>query len=115
MTVVRVILATGAIFKNGALPSRLLEEQNGVKVKLIAAKVDRPQTISGWDYKTNKPKSTRRLAPAGSVYWLELSGSAEARKAWVASHWLQPVSDARQDCLDGFGLALIGLLHGGNR
>ena len=116
MTVVRVILATGAIFKNGALPSRLLEEeQTGVKVKLIAAKVDRPQTISGWDYKTNKPKSTRRLAPAGSVYWLELSGSAEARKSWVASHWLQPVSDARQDCLDGFGLALIGLLHGGNR
>ena len=57
---------------------------------LHAACVGRPQSVSGWDVAGGGPKATRRLAPAGSVYFVtRRSGAAftadDARAVWLAS------------------------------
>ena len=109
---VRVILATPALFEGGALPGAggpLLSSSGGVATRLVAAAVGRPQTVSGWDFAERRPKPTRRLAPAGSVYWLELRGPVEARAAWLDRVWGSNVSDAEQDRRDGYGLAFVGV------
>jgi CRISPR-associated protein Cmr3 len=93
----RVLLATPAIFAQGAVPPML----RGARV--IAARVDRPDVVSGWSFEHRAPKPTRRLAPAGSVYWVEVPDDA-----WARSVWMSNVSDDPQDCRDGFGLALLG-------
>jgi CRISPR-associated protein Cmr3 len=93
----RVLLATPAIFAKGAVPQTVL----GARV--IAARVDRPDVVSGWSFEHRAPKPTRRLAPAGSVYWVEVPDDAWARRVWMSN-----VSDDEQDRRDGFGLALVG-------
>ena len=109
----RLILATPAYFDKGYLPERLLTKY-GISVE--AAALSRYQTISGWDYaKGNggEPKPTRRLAPSGSVYFLNLSGLADTKiEAFINEVWLQPISDDDQSCRDGFGLALLGAWNG---
>ena len=108
---VRVVLVTPAHFERGWRPTCLLQARDGITPRLVGACVDRPVTVSGWDMTAPKgghPKSTRRLAPAGSVYFLELDGEPAARRAWVERHWWQPVSDAESSRLEGFGLAAIG-------
>ena len=59
-----------------------------------------------------RPKPTRRLAPAGSVYFLELTGADDAIGRFVDAVWLQAISDDEQDQRDGFGLALLGAWDG---
>lgn len=110
--VVRVVLLTAAWFEEGWRPSPsgpLLRSEAGVTARLIAARVDRPETISGWDFEKGGPKPTRRLVPAGCVYWVELSGSGDARKAWLERQWLQNISDGEQERADGLGLAVVGV------
>jgi CRISPR-associated protein Cmr3 len=105
----RVVLLTPGIFHEGWRPSWLLEPRHGLAPKLRAARVDRPETLSGWDYATGQTKPTRRAASAGSVYWLELGGTEVQRRTWIEDHWLKPVSDDDQDRQDGFGLAVMGV------
>lgn len=105
----RVLLLTPGIFKEGWSPTRLLEPSGGLSPILKAAKVDRPETISGWDYEHQQTKGTRRLVGAGAVYWLELGGTEEQRRQWIRDWWMQPVSDKDEDCRDGFGLAVMGV------
>ena len=38
---------------------------------------------------------------------------AEAMDAWLGRIWLQCVSDAEQDRLDGYGLAMVGVWEDG--
>ena len=106
---IRVILLTPGLFDRGWQPSWLLEERHGLLPALKAARVDRPETLSGWDYELQQTKPTRRAVSAGSVFWLELGGTAEQRKAWVQELWMQPVSDGELDRRDGFGLAVMGV------
>lgn len=103
----RVILITPAVFKEGYRPP-LAWERGGVTAELKAAAVPRAQVISGWDLHLGKPKPTRRLAPAGSVYFIEWPAGANAR-AWIDATWMQNVSDDEQDRRDGFGLAVLGV------
>ena len=60
--------------------------------RLAAAAVARNETISGWDLARWQPKPAQRVAPTGSVYWLdELKASPDAlrqlaeRGLWSAS------------------------------
>lgn len=113
----RLILATSAHFKNGYLPE-FLESQYKAKVEAVA--LLRYQTISGWDYaakdKNGKeimggaPKPTRRLVPAGSVYFLNLK-NVDIDK-FIEEVWLNAVSDEEQSRRDGFGIALLGVWDG---
>lgn len=110
---VRVVLLTPAWFAAGHRPSLAadtpLGSRDGVTVTLAAALVPRPETLSGWDLAADGPKATRRFVPAGSVLWLDLAGSGEARAKWAEGVWMQNVSDDDQARRDGFGLAVLGV------
>jgi CRISPR-associated protein Cmr3 len=113
----RLILLTPAYFKHGYLPDVKLWEYAGVEPRLQAALVQRPQVVSGWDMakgKGGEPKPTRRLAPAGSVFFFKFPDTltAEALGTWVEHTWMNCVSDEEQDRLDGFGLAVLGTWSG---
>lgn len=125
----RVVLLTPAHFTDGYRPP-LKWIRAGVTATLKAAAVPRMQTISGWDLRERKgddgriirgePKPTRRLAPAGSVYFVDFAGlsSTDIHK-WLGETWMSNVSDDAQDTnravdprqhrLDGFGLAVVGV------
>lgn len=105
-----VTLASPALFRAGWKPGWLndrlegaLPSQPELRVKLVAAKIDRWHPVSGWDLHLRKPKPTRRAVAAGATYWFRiLSGRPDP-----AALWLSPLSDSRQDRNDGFGLALV--------
>ncbi len=104
----RLILLTPACFCEGYDPSWLIQPRHGVTPQIIAAAVGRPHVVSGWDYDKRRPKPTRHLTPAGSVYFLKLSGDDAAIRTWVEDTWMHCVSDDEQDQRDGFGLAVLG-------
>lgn len=109
----RLVLLTPAYFEKGYLPTWLCEERHGVRATVKAVATDRPQTVSGWDYKARHAKMSRRLAPTGSVYFLSLDAeNDEAIKAWLETVWTRNVSDHEQDRRDGFGLAILGTWSG---
>ncbi len=94
----RVVLLTPALFSKGSFPETL------AGARVVAAKVGPPEVVSGWSFESNCPKPTRRTAPAGSVYWVEVPS-----EGWARDTWLTPVSDDGQDRRDGFGLAVVGV------
>ncbi len=120
----RVVLLTPAHFRAGFHPDWLLQARHGVKPGPIAAAVGRPRVVSGWDYERTKekpngqPKPTRRLAPAGSVFFLKLDGDEQKIDQWIDAVWMNCVSDddengnPDQTRLDGFGLAALGVWSG---
>lgn len=97
----RVVLLTPAVFAEGAVPARI----GGARV--VAAAVPRGAWISGWDLRAGGPKKSRRLAPAGSVYWVELEDLDPSE--WAARVQFREVSTDEQDRRDGFGLAVVGV------
>ena len=107
----RVLLLTPAHFNDGYRPP-LAWKRGGVTATLKAAAVPHMQTISGWDLAKNngrgEPKPTRRLALAGSVYFVDFPEGADIQ-AWLNDTWMHNVSDDAQSCLDGFGLAVVGV------
>ena len=62
------------------------------------------QPHSGWDLATQQPRATRKLIPAGAVYWCEIL--AGLTPAALEPLWLASLCDDPQDGRDGFGLAL---------
>ncbi len=94
--------------------------KHGVFIKLKACVVQRPQVVSGWDLAQGKPKPARRLAPAGTVYFLSLKGGKrgeqradkQAIRDWIEATWMKCISDEEQDRRDGFGLAALGTWSG---
>ncbi|MBX3013286.1 MAG: type III-B CRISPR module-associated protein Cmr3 [Caldilineaceae bacterium] len=109
----RLILLTSACFRDGYHPDFLLQPQHGVIPHVQGLALPRYQVVSGWDFEINKPKPTRRLTPAGTVIFLKLDGDKTAIHQWANHFWLQTcISDAEQDRLDGFGLAVLGTWSG---
>jgi CRISPR-associated protein Cmr3 len=111
----RLLLLTPAVFEGGALPGWSGADWplgGKVKVTVKAAAVPRPEVVSGWDLATGRAKKTRRLATAGSVYFVELQGSETDLQDWYENTWLACVSDGEQDRRDGFGLAVLGTWEG---
>ncbi|CAM4079748.1 type III-B CRISPR module-associated protein Cmr3 [Deinococcus marmoris] len=107
-TVVAYLL-TPAEFTAGYLPGWLLDGDEGLSVTLRAAATSRPLVLSGWDLALQRAKPTRRLAQAGSAYYLHLEGDPAAIRRWVAATWLRCVSDTEQARRDGFGLCVFGV------
>jgi CRISPR-associated protein Cmr3 len=134
----RLILLTPAYFRLGYLPDieRLARENAGslsqsqAQPTVRAALVQRPQVVSGWDVNRHSIKPTRRLAPAGSVFFLKFPDQATAKdiEPWIERLWMRCISDnsydrrttisqyepgeETQDSLDGFGLAVLGSWDG---
>lgn len=71
----RLVLTSPAIFADGwKLPGLDTENRfalGGITGRLVCAAVPRAEVISGWDLARRQPKAAQRVAPAGSVYWLE--------------------------------------------
>ena len=107
-------MLTPAYFEEGYHPRWLLEESKntGVNLDLKAIAIQRPQIVSGWDLAKPGPKPSRRLAPAGTVLFLELKGSDAAVGDWISKTWMQCISDGQEDRNDGFGLAVLGTWSG---
>lgn len=99
----KVTLLTPAIFTEGAVPASLPAGDQGARV--VAAIVPRPEVVSGWDFAKRKPKPTRRVVSAGSVFWLDTTGRDPIELA--RNLWLRPVSSEHQDRNDGYGLAVV--------
>jgi CRISPR-associated protein Cmr3 len=90
----RLVLTTPGLFPEGwklpGLDSELNWQLDDVCAKLVAAAVPRAEVVSGWDLAQWQPKPAQRVAPAGSVYWLEdLSATPDAlRKLAGSGLWL---------------------------
>lgn len=114
----RLVLLTPGLFANGHLPALTPQRTGGVKATVAAAAVNRYQTVSGWDYDKRQPKPTRRLVPAGAVYFLKLESvdggdlDDTAVDGFIDAVWMHNISDESQDCRDGFGLAVLGVWDG---
>jgi CRISPR-associated protein Cmr3 len=96
----RLVLATPGIFPAGwTLPGTHAAGHfhlGEVRGRLACAAVTRAEIVSGWDLAHWQPKSARRAAPAGSVYWLdELDATPEAlRKLVNQGLWSEPCEDS---------------------
>ena len=110
---IRLVLASPAIFAQGWLPGWIDKASlegtipgTETRLKLVSAVTGRWQPISGWCYEKGHtgPKPTRRMVPAGSVYFMELMSETFNS----ASLWLSSVCDEARDRSDGLGLALWG-------
>lgn len=113
----RLILLTPGYFVNGSSPTELRRARYKVESKVKAIATGRAQVVSGWDLapqvptppRGGLPKATRRLAPAGAVFFLSLKGDKADIKTWVEKMWMQCVSDDASHRNDGFGLAALGV------
>jgi CRISPR type III-B/RAMP module-associated protein Cmr3 len=102
-------LAAPSVFEDGWRPP--FDLQQGVK--LVAAALDPPQTISGWDIGRGRPKTPRRAVPAGAAYFYEvIDKSATLDKIVAPFHCQESVSSEHQEL--GFGLALCGCWNRGD-
>ncbi len=104
-------LLTPGIFAQGYRPGWLDEELIGsppeapeITLQLVAVAAGSWQPHSGWDLANQRPRPTRKLVPAGAVYWFRILAGADS--AQLDALWLTHLSDDAQDRRDGFGLAL---------
>ncbi|MER3430831.1 MAG: hypothetical protein C4324_07265 [Blastocatellia bacterium] len=109
----RIVLLTPAIFAKGFLPSWLLQTK-GAKPNLVAAALRGYQVVSGFNLQLRRPRPTRRMCPAGSVFFLRFNRDApdERIARWLEKYWFGCISDAKHDRHDGFGMAAIGTWDG---
>lgn len=112
---IRLVVTTPAEFPSGWLPFDLAPRNGnfegtmpelGIPVVLRAAFVGRPVHISGWDMAKNEPKSTSRMVPPGSVYFLERTDGlafdeTDARALWHGASGMRTG--------EGFGRVVPGI------
>jgi CRISPR-associated protein Cmr3 len=118
----RLILTSPGIFPDGWLPTgcvcdgdgSLRFDLHGVRGRLVCAAVPRAEVVSGWDVAKWQPKPAQRVAPTGSVYWLDqLEATAEALRALVErGFWSAPCEDAARRA-EGFNQATIAVWTSG--
>jgi len=93
----RVLVVTPAEFEQGWLPDTFELRGGGYfgtipgfepKVRLRSAIIDRPIAISGWDVARGKARSTRRLVPSGSVYFVTREDGLAFDASVLRSLWL---------------------------
>lgn len=116
----RLILITPGLFSGGwaptALTATLADDSfaeigaTGVRGRLRSACVARWQPHHGWDMAIGKdgaPKPMRKLAPTGSVYFVELEPGTDVPRA-VQVLWNSSLCRDEQDRRDGLGRILVG-------
>ena len=114
----RLVLTSPGLFPAGWKPSEIgadnrLMLPGGLTAKLVSAAVPRSEMVSGWDMARRLPKAARRVAPTGSVYWLEeletVSGSLEEslRKLVETGLWLDSCKDSGRRA-EGFNRCALG-------
>lgn len=98
----RLVLTAPGIFERGWLPAGVVETETGLRFNLhgvhgnlVCAAVPRAEIVSGFDLAKRMPKPARRVAPTGSVYWLdELNSSADdLRRLLAEGLWSSAAAD----------------------
>lgn len=78
---------------------------NAINAKLVAARVDKPQPLSGWSLANGRPRATRLAVPAGTSYYFRADSHEDAR-ALVKTLQGHCKSDWYGE--KGFGLGVCG-------
>jgi CRISPR-associated protein Cmr3 len=114
----RLILTSPGIFPGGWLPTGAAQndtgeirfELHGVRARLVCAAVPRVEVISGWNLAARQPKPAQRVAPTGSVYWLDqLEATAQQLHDLVVQGlWTDPPADPSRRT-EGFNRFTWGL------
>lgn len=112
----RLVLTSPGVFANGWLPNGITRNANGeyrfdlhgVKARLVCAAVPRAEVVSGWDMVKRRPKAAERVAPTGSVYWLDaLDATSEALCKLVSNGlWNEPCEDSARRA-EGFNRFML--------
>lgn len=113
----RLVLTAPGLFVSGWLPTGATQmasgeyrfELHGVSGKLVCAAVPRSEIISGWDVARHQPKPAQRVAPTGSVYWLELDADVtvgDLGKLAELGLWSESCEDASRRA-EGFNRIAI--------
>jgi len=110
----RLVLATSGIFPGGwRLPGM---DEDGmfrfgdIRARVVSAAVPRFEVVSGWDLAKWLPKPSQRVAPTGSVYWLELKDGVTAdalRKLAERGLWTDEDYDVNTRRAEGFNRVFI--------
>ena len=118
----RLVLTSPGIFAQGWLPTGIEQsgegeprfDLDGVKGRLVSAAVPRAEIVSGfdlaaWSQGKGGPKPARRVAPAGSVYWLDqLEATPEALQK-LSERGLWTDADYATDTRRGEGFNRVAL------
>ena len=118
----KIVLLTPGIFSNGWLPELFRKDDggswcisfNGLEAQLISLSLPRPDTVSGWDMHTRRPKAAVRAAAAGSVYYMKLlKGNEDSLRNldnYLTKNTLvDPVTEPIRN-IEGFGIAQLGVV-----
>ena len=112
----RLILTTPGLFEGGWRPTGvtgdgrdLRFDLHGVRARIVCAAAPRSEVISGFDLARWRPKPAERVAPAGSVYWLdELDATADALRNLAARGlWSDPAENTSRRT-EGFNRITFG-------
>lgn len=112
----KLVLSSPGLFTQGWLPNgtRLANdgyrfELHGVRGRLVCAAVPRAEVISGWDLAQWRPKPAQRVAPVGTVYWLdEVEATPESLdKLASAGLWSDTCEDVMRRA-EGFNRIWLG-------
>lgn len=96
----RIVLTGPGLFETGWMLPGVGQDSiwqlGGVGGRVVCAAVPRAETVSGWDLARWQPKPAQRVAPAGSVYWIEdLQATPDAlRKLSDTGLWRSPDENA---------------------
>lgn len=82
---------------------------HGVRGRIAAAAVPRAEVVSGWDLAARGPKPAERMAPAGSVWWIdELEATADALAVLLdRGLWAHPAGSVIAREAEGFNRIAI--------
>ena len=90
----RIVLTTPGLFAKGWLPPGVHGGQGlalqGISGQLVCAAVPRAEVISGWDLARRQPKAAERVAPTGSVYWIDRLAATPEQLRKLVGHGLWP-------------------------
>ncbi|MDE3840933.1 type III-B CRISPR module-associated protein Cmr3 [Bacillus methanolicus] len=105
--IAKIILLAPAIWENGSRPGSFDGEQivlpNGLRVKLLAAAIGRPELYGGWDIANHRPKPRKPMVPAGSVLYIEVQEEQVAKLLSLANGFHLTDEGAKE----GFGFSVI--------
>jgi len=110
----RLLLTTPGVFPDGwRLPGTDKGGRfnlHGVCGRLACAAVSRAETVSGWDMARRQPKPAQRVAPTGSIYWIdELEATPEALRKLVESGlWGNPDENSARRA-EGFNRCVLAV------
>jgi CRISPR-associated protein Cmr3 len=107
------VLTTPAWFASGWCPSWAdpvagRATLNGAELGFLAARVERPVRIGGWDLYRRQPKPLRAFAPAGSVYFFEEVANTLGTLCRLCETSITETLSGEEFHKLGFGHALVG-------